>query len=64
MQIRSLMFFVLTCLFAVPALAQDKRDRLAGKGANGEVIDFQPRRPCAGRPCCCSGRRGVRIARR
>ena len=48
MQIRLLMFFVLTCLFAVPALAQDKAIAWQGKGANGETIDFQPqalRRP-------------------
>jgi cytochrome c biogenesis protein CcmG/thiol:disulfide interchange protein DsbE len=47
MQIRSL-FVVLACLFAVPALAQDKAIAWQGKGANGETIDFQPqalRRP-------------------
>jgi len=48
MQIRSLMFLVLACLLATPAVAQDKAIAWQGKGANGETIDFQPqalRRP-------------------
>jgi len=48
MQIRSLMFFVLACLLATPAVAQDKAIAWQGKGANGETIDFKPqalRRP-------------------
>src|SRR5678815_791558 len=42
MQIRSLMFLVLACLLATPAVAQDKAIAWQGKGASGETIDFQP----------------------
>lgn len=48
MPMRSVMFVVLMCLFAAPAIAQDKAIAWQGKGANGETIDFQPqamRRP-------------------
>ena len=42
MQIRSLMFFVLTSFLAAPAIAQDKAIAWQGKGANGETIEFNP----------------------
>jgi hypothetical protein len=54
MQIRSLMFLVLACLLATPAVAQDKAIAWQGK-ARTVKRSTSSRRLCAGRPCCCLG---------